>query len=95
VELRWRGAGIDAADRDLWLPFFIAWDVPPGLHPGHTAVGHRVGVEGIAEAEVSGDAQRLHGWLGGAEVPLRVVDGPPGVRSVSLRRPGGPPLTVT
>jgi hypothetical protein len=36
TELRWRGAGIDAEERELWLPFFIAWDVPPGLHPGRT-----------------------------------------------------------
>jgi hypothetical protein len=95
VELRWSGAGIDAEDREPWLPFFIAWDLPPELHPGRTPVGHRVGVEGIAEVEVAGDAQRLRDWLGGAEVPLRVAGGPPGVRSVSLRRTGGATLTVT
>jgi Glyoxalase-like domain len=95
VELRWRGAGIDAEGREPWLPFFIAWDLPAELHPGRTRVRHRVGVEGIAEVEVAGDAQRLRDWLGGADVPLSVAGGPHGVRSVSLRRSGEEPLTVT
>ncbi len=97
IELRWRGAGIDAEDREPWLPFFIVWDVPPELHPGRTPVEHHVEVEGIVEAEVSGDAARLREWLGGAEVPVRVIGGStaPGVRSVSLRRSEGPPLAVT
>ncbi|MBA3691348.1 MAG: VOC family protein [Actinobacteria bacterium] len=94
VGLRWRGAGIDAEERELWLPFFIAWDVPAELHPGRTVVTHHVQVEGIAEAEISGDATRLREWLGDADVPLRVTAGSNGVRSVSLRRPGGPPLVV-
>lgn len=95
VELRWRGAGIDAEERDLWLPFFIAWDVPAELHPGRTPVRHRVDVRGIADAEVSGDAARLRDWLGGADAPLRVIAGPDGVRSVSLARTRSEPLTVT
>ena len=28
AELRWRGAGLEAPERDPWLPFFITWDVP-------------------------------------------------------------------
>jgi Glyoxalase-like domain len=94
IELRWRGAGIDAVERELWLPFFIAWGVPPELHPGRTLVRHRVDVEGIAGAEISGDPGRLREWLGGADVPVRVIEGPHGVRSVSLRRSGGEPLTL-
>lgn len=94
VELRWRGAGIDAEERDPWLPFFISWDVPPALHPGRTPLRHRAAVLGIADAEISGDAARLRDWLGGADVPLRVIGGPDGVRSVALRRSGGEPLTV-
>ena len=59
----------------LWLPFFISWDVPAALHPGAAPAEHRVPVEGIAWAEVGGDEARLRGWLGGADVPIRVVDG--------------------
>jgi hypothetical protein len=93
-ELTWRGAGIDAEERELWLPFFISWDVPPELHPGRTLVDHRVDAAGIAGAEISGDAVQLHDWLGGADVPVRVIEGPPGVRSVSLWRSRGEPLTL-
>jgi hypothetical protein len=94
TELRWLGAGIDADEREPWLPFFIAWDVPPELHPGRTPVRHRVEVAGIASAEISGDPVRLRDWLGGADMPVRVIEGPPGLRSVSLRRAGGEPLTL-
>ena len=97
VQLRWRGAGIDAEQREPWLPFFIAWDVPDELHPGggdDPGSGPR-GVDGIVSAEVAGDPQRLRDWLGGAEVPIRVVEGPPGLRSVSLRVAGGGELVVT
>jgi hypothetical protein len=93
-ELRWRGAGIDAEGREPWLPFFIAWNVPEELHPGHGGADGRQDVEGIVSARVAGDAARLRRWLGGGEVPIDVVDGPPGVRSVSLRLTGGGELLV-
>jgi hypothetical protein len=93
-ELRWRGAGIDAEGREPWLPFFIAWDVPADLHPGRGGADGRRDVEGIASAIVGGDADRLRRWLGGAAVPIGVVDGPFGVRSVSLRLAGGGELLV-
>jgi hypothetical protein len=93
-ELRWRGAGIDAEVREPWLPFFIAWDVPADLHPGRAGADGRRDVEGIASAIVGGDADRMRRWLAGAEVPIGVVDGPPGVRSVSLRLTGGGELLV-
>ena len=94
-ELRWRGAGIDAERREPWLPFFIAWDVPAELHPGRAGVGGRTDVEGIVSAEVAGDVGRLDRWLGGARVPIEVVDGRPGLRSVSLGLAGGGELVVT
>jgi hypothetical protein len=84
VEVRWRGAGIDRRGNDLWLPFFIAWDVPPELHPGAAEADHGVEVRGISWVEVGGDEDRLHAWLGGADVPIRVVDGEPGVHAVAL-----------
>lgn len=99
TEVRWRGAGIDERGDDLWLPFFISWDVPAALHPGSdpwpgaaAAAEHRVPVEGIAWAEVGGDAPTLHGWLGGADAPIRVAEdgGDRGVRAVAIAlRDGG------
>jgi hypothetical protein len=74
TEVRWRGAGIEERGEDLWLPFFISWDVPAELHPGATPADHRVDAEEIAWAEVGGDEARLNDWLGGADAPIRVVD---------------------
>ena len=74
TEVRWRGAGIEERGADLWLPFFISWDVPAALHPGAAPAEHRVPVEGIVWAEVGGDEARLREWLGGADAPIRVAD---------------------
>ena len=74
TEVRWRGAGIEERGADLWLPFFISWDVPAALHPGTAPAQHRVAVERIAWAEVGGDESRLRDWLGGADAPIRVFD---------------------
>jgi hypothetical protein len=92
--LRWRGAGIEDDDRDAWLPFFIAWDVPAALHPGRTPIDHDANVLGIARVEVAGDAGRLRDWLDhpGEGLPIAVVDGEPGVRAVELATEGGDPI---
>jgi catechol 2,3-dioxygenase-like lactoylglutathione lyase family enzyme len=84
VEVRWRGAGIDQRGDDLWLPFFISWDVPPELHPGAAEADHGVDVRGISRVEVGGDEEWLRAWLGGAHIPIRVVDAEPGVHTVAL-----------
>jgi hypothetical protein len=94
VEVRWRGAGIEERGDELWLPFFIAWDVPPDLHPGAGPAEHRVPAEGIAWAEVGGDETRLREWLGGAAAPIRVVDGRPAVRAVGIRSADGREIVV-
>jgi catechol 2,3-dioxygenase-like lactoylglutathione lyase family enzyme len=93
-ELRWRGAGIDAPQREPWLPFFISWDVPAERHPGRVPAHHRVEVLGISSAEIAGDPDRMRAWLGGQDLPIRVVTGPPALRSVSLRLAGGGELAV-
>jgi hypothetical protein len=87
----WRGAGIDAPNRQPWLPFFIDWQVPEELHPGRSvSLGHPCGATGIAWVEVCGDADELATWLGGAQVPIRVVDGPRrGLLAVVLSTPKG------
>jgi hypothetical protein len=63
--------------------------VPADLHPGRARAGHGVCVHGIAGVDVGGDAGRLREWLGGEELPIRVVPGPDGVRSVALATADG------
>jgi hypothetical protein len=86
TEVRWRGAGIEERGPELWLPFFISWDVPAALHPGAAPAEHRIAVERIAWAEVGGDEERLREWLGGGDAPIRVSDdgGDRRVRAVAI-----------
>jgi hypothetical protein len=83
-EVQWRMAGIDDPRREPWMPFFITWEIPDELYPGRQRAGHGVRVRGISWVEVAGDAERLDTWLGGAEVPLRVTDGDPGIHRVAI-----------
>jgi Glyoxalase-like domain len=57
------------------LPFFIERAARP--HAGRPAAA-------ISWIEVAGDARRIEHWLGGAELPVRVVDGEPAVRAVGI-----------
>jgi len=85
----WRAAGIDEPSRQLDRPFFIRWEVPPELHPGAAAAVHRSGATGIVAVEISGDADGVRDWLGGADLPIEVTPGPPGVVAVRLTTHGG------
>lgn len=89
AEIRWRSAGFEDPRREPWMPFFIQWEVPAELHPGRTRAGHGIRVGGIARVDVGGDESRLRDWLGGQELPIRVVDGPPRIRAVALWTPDG------
>jgi Glyoxalase-like domain len=73
-----RLVGVDEALSDPGLPFFISrdHDVPD---PG---VGADAG--GIFWLEVSCDGTELERRLGGEELPVRVVDGPAGVRAMGI-----------
>lgn len=82
--LRWRSAGALRALAQPSLPFFITWDVPEELHPGREPADHVARPRGIEWLEVGGDAIRLNEWLGGSELPVRVVGGPPGVLAVGI-----------
>ena len=86
----WRGAGIEDPRRTADLPFFIAWDGPPGQHPGAASAAHRSGATGIAWVEIVGDAERCAAWTGAAALPVRFVGpGPPvGIRRIGLASPG-------
>lgn len=78
-EVRWRMTGLDAPAREPWMPFFMSWDIPPELHPGRQHAGHGVKAQGLAWVEVAGEGDRLRSWLGDTDLPIRVVDGPPGI----------------
>ena len=80
----WRMVGADAATAEPWLPFFISYDRTSGRSP---VVGSAAGVpDHLAWIEVAGDAARLREWLGDESLPVRVVDGVPGLRAVGLAR---------
>ncbi|HEX5626969.1 MAG TPA: VOC family protein [Actinomycetota bacterium] len=82
--VRWRMTGLDDPRREPWMPFFLTWDVGGELHPGRARAGHGVRANGIAWVEVGGDAERLHAWLGGDELPIRVGEGEPGIHRVAI-----------
>jgi hypothetical protein len=69
-----RLTGVEQALRTPTLPFFIQGNARPG----------EGGTGGLDYVEVAGDRERLHDWLGGAELPLRVVDGAPALRAVGI-----------
>jgi Glyoxalase-like domain len=73
-----RLAGVAEAMREPYLPFFIARDPGVADPSGAGAAG------GIAWLEVAGEAERLRAWLDGAALPVRVVDGSPGVRAMGV-----------
>jgi hypothetical protein len=73
-----RLTGVAEAMAEPFLPFFISRD--HGI-PDPGAEGDASGIEWI---ELSGNADRLADWLGGAELPLRLVEGPPAVRAIGI-----------
>lgn len=86
----WRAAGFEDPRRELHMPFFIEWRLPsPEAYPGRTEAAHRVEPSGIAWVEGTGDGARLAGWLGGAELPIRVSDGDPAVTAFAVATAGG------
>jgi Glyoxalase-like domain len=88
--LRWRSAGVDDPRRTAGLPFFIRWEVPPGLHPGDDPPTHPSGADGVAWVEVAEDRDAFRDWTGGDDLPIRFGTGSPGIRCVALTSPDGP-----
>jgi len=88
--IAWRGAGLDDPRRGLHQPFFIEWSLAtPDIYPGRAAADHGVEPLGISWIEVGGNAEGLHAWLGDADLPLRVAEGPPAVRSFAVATADG------
>ncbi|HEX6262341.1 MAG TPA: VOC family protein [Actinomycetota bacterium] len=83
--LRWRMAGLDVAMKDPSLPFFMEWEIEDDLYPGRTRAAHAAEPKGFAWVEVAGDAERLAAWIGPADLPMRVVEGDPGIRAAGIR----------
>jgi hypothetical protein len=50
-------------------------------------VGHRSGADNIAWVQIAGDADRFAAWTSDASLPVRFVDGEPGVVAVGLSTP--------
>jgi hypothetical protein len=62
TDLTWRQIGVLDLLDDPALPFFIQWQVEPGLHPAATSDGSRA--PGITRVEICGDAAKVGEWLG-------------------------------
>jgi hypothetical protein len=62
-EVRWRSAGIDAPQREPWLPFFIERGRGRPAPSGPSAAAHRADVQGSRRRGVAGDAGRMREWL--------------------------------
>ena len=85
----WRGAGIDDPSRTPDLPFFIEWTGDADTHPGAQRGAHRSHATDVAWVEIAGDARRFGAWTAAASLPVRFVDGEPGIVSVGLTTPSG------
>lgn len=68
-----RLTGVPESLAEPALPFFI-----------ERGARSRSSRDGISWIEVAGDARRIEHWLGGGELPVRIVDGEPAVRAVGI-----------
>ena len=73
-----RLTGVQESLAEPFLPFFIERPAT-----GRSVVGANDARE-LSWIEVAGDGGRLERWLAGAALPVRVVDGEPGVRAIAV-----------
>jgi hypothetical protein len=93
VELLWKQLGVRGLQSDPQLPFFIQWEIDPGLHPSAGATGE-VSLEAL---EIAGDPARVSEWLGQpVEPPLEDVkvewvapNGTPGIVAAQFQTRSG------
>ncbi len=82
--LTWQAAGLTLSLTEGWLPFFMQWD-HPAHYPGNLPVHHAIQPQSIAWLEMTPkDPQWLQWWLGTAQIPLRLVEGTPGIHRLGL-----------
>jgi hypothetical protein len=75
-----RLTGLAEALHEPCLPFFIVRD------PGVPDPGGAADAGGISWVEVAGDHARLEHWIGDDRLPMRVVEGAPGIRAMGIGR---------
>jgi len=82
--LSWQAAGLREAAAESWPPFFMQWDDLADF-PGAIPARHANGAHGVAWLEVvTPDRERLHRLCAGAEAPIRLGDGAPGLGRVAV-----------
>lgn len=92
VEVRWQMTGLERALADSSRPFFIDWEVPPEVHPGHAEAKHRRMPRGIAWVEIAGE---LDGWLDETQLRVRTAQAGHGLEKVAIRTDQGEVLLQT
>jgi Glyoxalase-like domain len=80
----WRSAGMEAAARRPWLPFFIEWR-DPSMFPGRTAPASA----NLVRIELECDADELAEWLGAHDLPLDLRPGTAGIVAVTVESAAG------
>ena len=93
VVLEWHMVALDAALTE-GLPFFIRWHGDDVDHPGRAMVEHRCVAVGIEWVELGGDKDRLASWLGPNALPVRHVEGPPGLHRIAVALADGEPIVI-
>jgi hypothetical protein len=83
VELRWQSVGMEQT-LTRGHPFFIQWDIDMADHPGRLLAGQGP----IEQVTLSGRSDELRSWLG-TDDGLSIVEGPPGIDSVTIEMPSG------
>ena len=89
VVLRWRMVGFDRMLADPGQPFFITWEVAPGLHPGVAPASHRIRPGGIEWVETAADHEQIRQLTGDDSLDLRAVPGGDGVRAAGITTDSG------
>jgi hypothetical protein len=75
------------------LPIFIAYDGAEARlerwRGAYAGVGHTCAPGGFTRIEAGGSAAELADWLGPHDLPIVVVDGPPGIRAAHVATANG------
>jgi hypothetical protein len=87
--LAWQAAGLVGALAEPWLPFFMQWDRAEDF-PGALPVVHPLGSCSLAWIEISTPHPgRVARFTAGRDLPVRIVDGPPGIHAAAITTTAG------